>query len=79
MICRCSAGVSCSKLLSKLVSGLHKPDDQTVILPTQAQVRRVTVRPSRRNQFLPCATWLALLSVTCAMCQFACKPEACAD
>jgi len=38
--CRCSAGIACSKLLSKLVSGLHKPDDQTTILPTQAQVRR---------------------------------------
>lgn len=37
--CRCSAGIACSKLLSKLVSGLHKPDDQTTILPTQAQVR----------------------------------------
>lgn len=35
---RCSAGISCSKLLSKLVSGLHKPDDQTIILPTHAQV-----------------------------------------
>lgn len=36
---RCSAGVACSKLMAKLVSGLHKPDDQSVILPTDAEVR----------------------------------------
>ena len=33
---RCSAGVACNKLLAKLVSGLHKPDDQTVLLPPEA-------------------------------------------
>ena len=33
---RTSAGVACNKLLAKLVSGLHKPDDQTVMLPRPA-------------------------------------------
>ena len=33
---RTSAGISCSKMLAKLVSGMHKPDDQTVILPCHA-------------------------------------------
>jgi hypothetical protein len=37
---RCSAGIACSKLLSKLISGLHKPDDQSVMLPAEAEVRR---------------------------------------
>eukprot|EP00891_Asterochloris_glomerata_P008712 jgi/Astpho2/8712/gw1.00128.65.1_t len=30
---RTSAGVACNRLLAKLVSGLHKPDDQTVLCP----------------------------------------------
>lgn len=30
---RTSAGISCNKLLAKLISGLHKPEDQTVMLP----------------------------------------------
>ena len=30
---RCSAGISSNRMLAKLVSGLHKPDDQTVLLP----------------------------------------------
>ena len=30
---RTSAGVACNKMLAKLVSGMHKPDDQTVLLP----------------------------------------------
>ena len=34
---RCSCGVSCNKMLSKLISGLHKPDDQTVLLPPHAK------------------------------------------
>ena len=33
---RTSAGISCSKMLAKLVSGIHKPDDQTVMLPCHA-------------------------------------------
>jgi DNA polymerase iota len=33
---RTSAGISCNKLLSKLCSGLHKPDDQTLLLPCYA-------------------------------------------
>ena len=33
---RTSAGVACNKLLAKLASGLHKPDDQTVMLPMAA-------------------------------------------
>lgn len=35
---RASAGVACNKLLAKLVSGLHKPDDQTVLPPPEAWV-----------------------------------------
>jgi DNA polymerase iota len=35
---RCSAGVACNKMLAKLVSGLHKPNDQTVMLPSEAAV-----------------------------------------
>jgi hypothetical protein len=35
---RCSAGVAANKMLAKLVSGLHKPDDQTILLPPQAAV-----------------------------------------
>eukprot|EP00878_Enallax_costatus_P020113 GHUV01021245.1.p1 GENE.GHUV01021245.1~~GHUV01021245.1.p1 ORF type:complete len:426 (+),score=135.49 GHUV01021245.1:409-1686(+) len=33
---RCSAGVAFNKLLSKLVSGLHKPNGQTAITPAAA-------------------------------------------
>ena len=33
---RTSAGVACNRLLAKLVSGLHKPDDQTVLCPPDA-------------------------------------------
>lgn len=33
---RTSAGIACNKLLAKLVSGLHKPDDQTVLPPPEA-------------------------------------------
>lgn len=33
---RCSAGIASNRMLAKLVSGLHKPDDQTVILPPDA-------------------------------------------
>lgn len=33
---RCSAGVAFNKLLSKLVSGLHKPNGQTAITPDHA-------------------------------------------
>eukprot|EP00803_Ostreobium_quekettii_P002168 evm.model.scf_1291.1 EVM.evm.TU.scf_1291.1 scf_1291:8552-11388(+) len=33
---RCSAGIASNRLLAKLASGLHKPDDQTIILPSQA-------------------------------------------
>jgi hypothetical protein len=35
---RCSAGISVNKLLAKLVSGLHKPNQQTVLAPEQAAV-----------------------------------------
>ena len=34
---RSSCGVSCNKMLSKPISGLHKPDDQTVLLPPHAK------------------------------------------
>mmetsp|Transcript_8277 Transcript_8277/g.14930 ORF Transcript_8277/g.14930 Transcript_8277/m.14930 type:complete len:481 (-) Transcript_8277:439-1881(-) len=33
---RCSAGIACNKMMAKLVSGLHKPDDQTLLLPPHA-------------------------------------------
>ena len=33
---RTSAGISCNKLVSKLVSGLHKPNDQTILFPEHA-------------------------------------------
>ena len=33
---RTSAGISCSKMLAKLVSGMHKPNDQTLMLPPDA-------------------------------------------
>lgn len=33
---RTSAGIACNKMLAKLVSGLHKPDDQTVLMPPYA-------------------------------------------
>ncbi|KAL4422612.1 hypothetical protein ABPG75_008809 [Micractinium tetrahymenae] len=33
---RTSAGIACNKMLSKLCSGLHKPDDQTVMPPPEA-------------------------------------------
>eukprot|EP00892_Ulva_mutabilis_P005511 jgi/Ulvmu1/3331/UM155_0014.1 len=33
---RTSAGIACNKLMAKLVSGLHKPDDQTVMPPPAA-------------------------------------------
>lgn len=35
---RSSAGIGCNKMLAKLASGLHKPDDQTVMPPTEAYV-----------------------------------------
>lgn len=33
---RSSAGISCNRMLAKLSSGLHKPDDQTVLHPSEA-------------------------------------------
>lgn len=33
---RSSAGVACNRMLAKLAAGLHKPDDQTVLLPCEA-------------------------------------------
>lgn len=33
---RSSAGISVNRMLAKLSSGLHKPDDQTVLPPTEA-------------------------------------------
>lgn len=33
---RTSAGIACNKLLAKLASGLHKPNDQTVLPPPLA-------------------------------------------
>lgn len=33
---RTSAGISSNRMLAKLSSGLHKPDDQTVLLPSEA-------------------------------------------
>ncbi len=35
-VCRLSAGIACNRALAKLVSGLHKPDDQTVLTPLEA-------------------------------------------
>jgi hypothetical protein len=34
-----NAGISVNKMLSKLVSGVHKPDDQTILPPGEAWVR----------------------------------------
>jgi hypothetical protein len=34
--CRSSAGIACNKMLAKLASGLHKPDDQTILPPSVA-------------------------------------------
>lgn len=34
-----SPGIACNKLLAKLVSGVHKPDDQTILPPPEAWVR----------------------------------------
>ena len=33
---RASAGIACNKLISKLISGVHKPNDQTILLPEHA-------------------------------------------
>lgn len=33
---RTSAGIACNKLLAKFASGLHKPNDQTVLPPPLA-------------------------------------------
>ncbi|GBF90329.1 DNA polymerase iota [Raphidocelis subcapitata] len=33
---RCSAGISVNKMLAKLVSGVHKPNDQTILPPGEA-------------------------------------------
>jgi len=33
---RASAGIACNRMLAKLAAGLHKPDDQTVLLPSEA-------------------------------------------
>eukprot|EP00884_Botryococcus_braunii_P008015 jgi/Botrbrau1/17214/Bobra.0620s0004.1 len=33
---RCSAGIACNRMLAKLISGIHKPDDQTILLPQDA-------------------------------------------
>lgn len=43
---RTSAGIACNKMLAKLVSGLHKPDDQTVLPPPEA-ARFVAPLPPR--------------------------------
>jgi hypothetical protein len=37
------SGIACNKLLAKMVSGVHKPDDQTILLPTEAWVRDARV------------------------------------
>ena len=52
---RTSAGISCSKMLAKLVSGMHKPDDQTVMLPCHAAAFVATL-PVRAIPGLPCLT-----------------------
>ena len=51
---RTSAGISCSKMLAKLVSGMHKPDDQTVILPCHAAAFVATL-PVRAIPGAPCS------------------------
>lgn len=33
---RTSAGIACNRMLAKLISGLHKPDDQTILFPPSA-------------------------------------------
>ncbi len=50
---RTSAGISCSKMLAKLVSGMHKPDDQTVMLPCHAAAFVATL-PVRAIPGLAC-------------------------
>ena len=42
---RTSAGVACNKMLAKLVSGLHKPDDQTVLPPPVAAAFVAPLKP----------------------------------
>lgn len=40
--CTCTltsySGIACNKLLAKLISGVHKPDDQTILPPPEAWV-----------------------------------------
>ena len=47
---RSSAGIACNKMLAKLASGLHKPDDQT-ILPPSVAAAFIAPLPVR------CSTW----------------------
>jgi nucleotidyltransferase/DNA polymerase involved in DNA repair len=55
---RTSAGVACNKMLSKLVSGLHKPDDQTVLPPPAAAAFIAPLKPRRAHQ-RRCMCWAA--------------------
>ncbi len=50
---RASAGVACNRMLAKLAAGLHKPDDQTVLLPSEAAAF-VAGLPARARGLLAC-------------------------
>ncbi|CAN0312840.1 unnamed protein product, partial [Hapterophycus canaliculatus] len=43
----CSAGIGCSKMTAKLAGELHKPDQQTTILPEHA-MSMITQLPLRK-------------------------------
>lgn len=74
---RTSAGIACNKLMAKLVSGLHKPDDQTVMPPPAAAafvaplpVRSLPGMPTlHHNTPSSCRSnavcWCTLISATC--------------
>ncbi len=63
---RCSAGIACNKTLAKLSSGLHKPDDQTVLCPTEAEAfvapLQLRALPGEPDSALPSCTYRATSS-----------------
>ena len=54
---RTSAGVACNKMLAKLVSGLHKPDDQTVLPPPVAAAFVAPLMPRHAPECSAQAAW----------------------